>query len=256
MKTVIKMNKSSNILAPLAFFVGLGLLIGAPVQAADVSAPASNPPSVPSLNTPPKLDPLPETTATANLAEPSVSPIKIEKPVDSKSANSIKDTIRKVENSNSVSLEDLNTVRQMIAKIDVLIEAEKRLAELDKIRNQEQHESFGSKTSLASVIPASAISPMPLPPVPQYTPTMAQPAPVMPAPAPAADLDIVRIIGSGGHYVAVVKVDGQSKKVQVGDHLNGGTVVGITSTSIEFDPNKVKPVVYVKNVENVFGSGR
>lgn len=256
MKTVIKTIHPFKIFLNILFFIGMGWATMLPSFAQDISGSSMNLPSAVlplALPSSDKSEPANATsTPDTSSSSKNEKPAKVLEALDSKATASVKETIRKLENSGGISLDDLNTIRQMISKIDALIEAEKRLAELDKLRLGAEHEN----KSIAAAIPASAISPMPMP-IPslsQYTPS-ATSAPVYTPPL-VSDLEILRIIGSGGHYVAVVKVGGQTKRVQVGDRLEGQTVINITATSIEFDQPKNKPTVYVKNVDTVFGSTR
>jgi type II secretory pathway component PulC len=67
--------------------------------------------------------------------------------------------------------------------------------------------------------------------------------------------EILRIVGSNGHYAAVVKAEGGNKTVYVGDKMpDGSTVASITPTKVEVKSNGVSHQLEVKGVENVYGS--
>ena len=140
-------------------------------------------------------------------------------PLEDKVTDSIKSTVKQFSSTDSVNLEDLNTAHQAIAKLEVLIEIEKRLAELDKIKSERNGEK-----NLAASIPASALSaPPPPPPVPAFMPppvSTGMEQPFSPAPF-KSHVDVSRVIGADGHYAAVI----QDKTMYVGDTLPDGSVI-------------------------------
>jgi type IV pilus biogenesis protein PilP len=181
--------------------------------------------------------------------------------VQSKVPDSVKEVMKRLDNNNIVTLDDLNSARQAVARIEALIDIEKHISELEKIRSdREDGGSSKSSKSLASAIPASAIAPPPLFP----TGGMAgggnsasrNEANMAAMPAPAAVTDVSRIVGSNGHYSATIKTsDGQSKTYSTGDHLmSGGTIEKITSSEVVISQGTTKRVLHVKNVDVVFGN--
>lgn len=173
--------------------------------------------------------------------------------------DSVKEAIRRLDAAETMTLDDLNNARQAIAKIDALIEIEKKLNELDKLR--QEHDS--NAKPLAAAIPASAINALPPPSLPQFTPP---PLPSLPPmnmshnvePPPVFNSgpsgEISRIIGTGGRYIAMIKSGDTTKTIEVGDHFDGGIVSNISATSIQIDEGKTTRTLHIKNVENVFGS--
>jgi type IV pilus biogenesis protein PilP len=165
---------------------------------------------------------------------------------EDKIPDSVKDVVKHLDKTpDDVTLEDINSARQAIAKIDALIEIEKRLAELEKIRQQR-----GMGTSLSAAIPASALQPPP-----SFASTPATHS-AKQMPAAEKSVEISRIVGREGHYSAVVKLsDNETKTVQAGDHLpDGSTVVSITTGGVQVEHNGVRHTVHLKNVGTVFGN--
>jgi hypothetical protein len=173
---------------------------------------------------------------------------------EDKITDSVKGVVKHIGTTDSLTLDDLNTARQAVAKIEALIDIEKHLAELEKVRSERD----GGNTKIAAAIPASALAPMPPPLSSQLqnlTPPPVSPAPVVNPMMSSSNLEVSRIIGGAGRYSAIIKTtDGQNKTIQVGDKLSeGSTVVGITSAGVELDQNGKTRMVHVKNVNTVFG---
>ena len=80
--------------------------------------------------------------------------------VQSKVPDSVKEVMKRLDNNNIVTLDDLNSARQAVARIEALIDIEKHISELEKIRSdREDGGSTKSSKTLASNIPASALNP-------------------------------------------------------------------------------------------------
>jgi len=166
---------------------------------------------------------------------------------EDKAVNQAKDVIKHIGSTDSLTLDDLNTTHQAIAKIEALIDLEKHLNELEKLRNERE-----GKSSFASAIPASALQP-------RFN-QQAQAQPVhlgMPQAVPAVSLssvEVMRVIGSDGHFTAVIKTaDGQTRNVQTGDTVPGlGTIVAVSTMGVTVDQNHVHHTLKVKNVRMVF----
>jgi hypothetical protein len=162
-------------------------------------------------------------------------------PLEEKVSDSVRNTARQLGTIENVNFDDLNTARQAVAKLDILIEIEKRLAELDKIRSDRSGEK-----SLAAAIPMSALSAPPLPmPKMGSVESMSQPG------LATNHGDVSRIIGAAGHYTALV----QGKAVRVGDTLpDGSSVIAISAKQVE---TKTKDgtvhQLKVKGVDEVYG---
>ncbi len=170
---------------------------------------------------------------------------------DIKIPDSVKSVIKHLGTSTeNITIDDLNTAREAIARLDVLIDIEKRLSDLEKIREERE------KKSMASAIPASALAPPPPSMVsmaPMSVSRASSPAPVAYTPAQASPADVAYIQGSNGHYSALVKVGGDSRLVHAGEHMADGTVIlAVTPQSVELEKNGTKRLLQVKGVQTVF----
>lgn len=157
---------------------------------------------------------------------------------EAKGTSSVKEVMHHLNNSvENVTINDLNSARQAIAKIDILIELEKKMAELEKIRQERENKV------MPAALPASALTP-------GQTTEAALPMPM------GGNVDLVRVIGITGHYRAIIKAgyDG-NKTVDVGDALSNGEIItAISTTSMTLDRRGMKHVVRIKNVDKVFGT--
>jgi type IV pilus biogenesis protein PilP len=145
--------------------------------------------------------------------------------------------------SENITLNDLNSARQAIAKIEALIELEKKLAELEKVQKERENKSSVA-ISASMLMPPTTIAPPP-----DMTKFMPPPASM------TSNIDIDRITGGGGDYKAVIKTpEGTVKTVAIGDTLpDGGIVSKISSAGMEITHGENKQTVHVKNVDMVFG---
>ncbi len=180
----------------------------------------------------------------------------------SKVPESVKNVISHLSStSHDVTLEDLNAAREAVAKLDALIDIEKRLSDLENIR-QERAEKSGK--ALAAAIPASALGmpnhPNNYPPaIPaSFTPSFGGAPKSLALPvAPSEPLVVERVEGGDGRYTAFIKEDGDSKltPVHVGDKLpDGSKVIAITAQGVEVEKDKTTNLVPVKDVTTVFGN--
>ncbi len=282
MKTVHKMDLRPLMLIALSvFFGGMATQIPAaygqtalppataPSPVADsttaTAAPASST-AAPVVDAAPKIvapstnpDPTIAAAATPAAEKESKGPKTISGAED-KIADSAKGVAKRLSATEAMTLDDLNSAHQAIAKIEALIDLEKHLNELDKIRNERE----GGGPSLSGAIPASALRqanqmPMQALPMPLPSPissSFSQRAMPMPTPMSSfSNLEVQRIVGSSGRFSAIIKTgDAQTKTVQVGDQLEGATVTAITSSGVELHQNNVKHVLHVKNVQAVFNN--
>ena len=149
--------------------------------------------------------------------------------MDAKVPDSVKDVIKHLSNkAEDITLDDLNAAREAVAKLDALIDIEKRLVDLDKIRNEREKEN---DKKIADAIPKTALMPPPSympPPMPVERSSEPKVA-AMPKPMPV-ELEIIRIEGSNSHYGALVKDGDTTHLVHAGDHLSDGSVVLSVST--------------------------
>lgn len=246
MKTAIKPVLSALISTTA---LGLALVLSCPAaQAAD--APATLAPSgaapagAPSIALPAPDASMP---VPGGLGNTPASRAKNLSALEDKVSDSVKNVVKQLSSIDSVNLDDLNTARQAVAKLDILIDIEKHLAELDKIHNER---SGGSEKALAAAIPASALA------APPSLTSTALPKTTthfdsQPISAPAPRAEISKIIGADGHYIAVV----QSKNYKVGDSLpNGDTITSITARQVTTKAKDgVMHQLKVRGVDEVFG---
>lgn len=223
---------------------------------ASVPAPAS---PEPAAETAAKIIPPPGDAAAMATTAAAVSDKDGKKSlsnVEDKVSDSVKSIAKRLSNTDNVTLDDLNSARQAVAKIEALIDIEKHLNELEKIRSEREG---GGRSGMGS-IPASALNPygnaMPSLPMPAVS---AMPISAIPGsaiqPLAFSGTDVTRIVGSNGRFSAILKTgDGQTKTVEVGDHVDGATVTSITTAGVELNRNGVKRVLHVKNVRTVFGN--
>jgi type IV pilus biogenesis protein PilP len=212
-----------------------------PNQPIGLSAPPSMPPGAAPVNSfPPGVqlqDPgkPPEDTIEKNM-------IKSEDKVIENAKNAVKslDTV-----SDEATLAEMNHTRQAISRIDAMIDVEKRLGELEKLRNERNHIS-AMPPALAAAIPMSALkNPNPPPQESEEQKEMRR-APTHP--------NLVRIFGTNGKYTAVLKFTGENvKMLKIGDKVSDGeTVRGITSSSVEIGGKEKSYTLRVKNVDVVY----
>ncbi len=168
-----------------------------------------------------------------------------------KTPDSVKSVIKRLNTAtDGVSLDDLNSAREAVAKLDMLIDIEKRLTDLEKIRQEREGQS------LSSAIPASALG-MGGSFAPGMQPYPGQPANAgMPVAAPVEQkVEVVRIQGARGRFAAVVKT-GEDKREQVraGDTLaDGSEVLSVSSRGVVLLKDQKKRTLNVKDVDAVFG---
>ncbi len=207
------------------------------------STPAATVTTTVTSTTPSALPPLP---LPADNGKP-VVPGSNMGALENKVPDSVKEAVKHLDKSSTeeVTLDDLNTARQAVAKIEALIDIEKHLAELDKVRMER------NKGGFAGAIPASALQP----PSAMKSTDMGGGQQMMAAPAERVT-EVLRIMGRNGTYSAVMKLaDDKTKTVKPGDHLSDGSkIVSITSTEVNVMRGTMPQTLHVKNVETVFGS--
>ncbi len=154
--------------------------------------------------------------------------------LEEKVTESAKKLISTIETSSTpLSMADLNAARQTVARIDAVIEIEKHLAELEKLRGHDSH----IPSSFSAAIPASALMPMPSAPSAPAAP-MAIPQPITPVSPPkkesALSAELVRVVGADGAYIAVLRLtSGSTKTFKVGDSVGDhGRINRITPTAV------------------------
>ncbi|MGE4350878.1 MAG: hypothetical protein AB7E52_01660 [Bdellovibrionales bacterium] len=155
------------------------------------------------------------------------SSVKIPKSVK-KVVKSLSDT------TENITLENLNAAREAVVKLDVLIDIEKRLNDLAKLR-QEREGGGGIDNTMAappSIDPSVLMPPsagMPSIPDQQVMPQtqMANLGNI----SSSSLYEVVRIVGASGNYAAQIKDAGNLQLVHVGDTLSDGSRVKSISKS-------------------------
>jgi hypothetical protein len=170
-------------------------------------------------------------------------------------ASSAKDIVKDFSaTKDNMTFDDLNNAKIAIAKIDALIDVEKRLAELEKVRG----ERVGKASSVAA-IPASALTPPPVAvapplPIPQSHPFPQDDENLSFMRNSSSGMELKRVTGTAGHTTALLSVNGQDKMVHIGDQLpDGSLVINITPTEVELRRNGTTRQLQMKNVDMVYG---
>lgn len=189
------------------------------------------------------------------------SPVKI--------PESIKGVIKRLNaETNEISLEDLNSAREAVAKLDMLIDIEKRLNDLADLRKEREEKLLNS---LESSIPDSVFGHQQRKHGPFYKKqgdkTISEPppyesslqqtsSPQLPLAVSSPDVSVQRIIGSSGKYTAIIKFGGEEKKVvREGDKLSDGSVVKeITNQGIILVRGKERRTIKIKDINIVLNN--
>ena len=171
---------------------------------------------------------------------------------DDKIPASVKNVLKNLKaKTDDLTLDDLNAAREAVARLDALIDIEKRLAELDKVKKD--RETQNNKNMMAAIPASALIPPMSYTPPPQAPGSQQQ----MPSYFPSSSIDVTRIEGSNDHYLAFVKEGDTVRQVQTGDHLNDGSLVlGVSPRGIELKRDGTSRMVQVKDVQAVFSEAQ
>jgi len=196
------------------------------------------------------VSPLSSTTGTGS--SPANEPLeKTITKIGDKAVDAAKKQIKDLESMDDTTLQDLTEARQTITRIDAVIDMEKKINELQRIRADRRN--IGGSGAAARIAPPSLDSLLP-----NVAPIAAPIAPVAPINLPSISVpsgrpEVAQILGTEGRYVAVLKIGKDRHSVRIGDKIpSGDTVEGITSTSITLLPaGKGKRTPYTINVKNV-----
>lgn len=184
--------------------------------------------------------------------------------MEDKVTDNAKSLVKKLDTTEPTTISDLNAAKQTVTRIEAMIDIEKRLGELDKLRNERNSRAFGGALALpagvpagglAAAIPASALQPLP-------GAITAMPVSGSPDSPPVFHVgsgrpEISRISGTEGRYVAVLKMpDGEKKAVKAGEKFSHGTVRAITSSSVEIADKGTSYTLRVKNVDAIYSAMR
>ena len=176
----------------------------------------------------------------------------VDKNMPDKVPESVKGVIKRLNaETENVTLEDLNTAREAVAKLDMLIDIEKRLNDLTKLRQEREEQS------ISTMLPATALGMQNAPaPITTMFPQQNQMpiAPQPPFPVSSGEIEIKHIAGATGRYTAFIKTgDDKTKMVRVGDRLSDGSVVKeITSRGMVTEKGKERRSVQIKDTAVVF----
>ncbi|HAX92160.1 MAG TPA: hypothetical protein DCY07_08165 [Rhodospirillaceae bacterium] len=256
-------------LAAMTAFAGIVFAVAAPVFAQNEVAQTNSVVQADVAVVSPAVAPAAASSA-APAAKESIDSINIkEKAKDAKVKDeegassgeipdSVKDVVERLNTATKdVTIEDLNSAREAVVKLDVLIDIEKRLNDLATLR-QEREEKANEVAADATYGAAgmgggAPMAPPALMPAPQGSPT----APPVPAMAfPEKDIEVSKVVGASGRYMATIKdADGTSRQVRVGDKLLDGSVVDAISRSgvTVVSPSKKRNTIQVKDIGTVFG---
>jgi type IV pilus biogenesis protein PilP len=239
-----------------AFFAVLGvccLTLSGAAYAADPGVDAVAPaPGIPVSSAP---MPVLSSPSSGESLEKSVSTM------EDKVSENAKSVVRHLDvASEETTFADLNRARQTVTRIEAMIDVEKHLNELEKLRNERHDTHVPSVTlPLANAIPASALA------MPSSVPFISTPTEmpkvhhiVSESRPTGSHPEISRISGAGGKYTAVLKLSGGDvKSVMVGDRLADGDVVrAITASSVEIGGKEASYTLRVKNVDVVYSAMR
>ena len=217
----------------------------APVQTATAAKVAASPASAIAL---PAGTTTPPPPALQDSEDEESSLIKVPK--------SVNNVLKKLDKATeSVTLDDINAARDAIAKLDVLLDIEKRLSDLASIRHEREEKT------MAAALPASALGTgVSAPPPPSNYPAASGGSPPMTAPPPvmsfSSDPEVARIVGADGRFVASIKeVDGKTLRVREGDKLIDGSVVtSISRKGLTIERDKNTRTIRVKDSGSFVGA--
>ncbi len=220
MKTVAR-----NFAAAVAFAaLGAAAFGSLPVSAQDAAAVPQDFPVMPQS---PEVQPTVDAASGIGISSSALD----KKEGDPKVPESVSGLVKQLgTSSDKVNVEDMNRAREAVAKMDLLIDLEKRISELDQIRREREEKTIPA-------IPASALAP---PQMGMMPPAAMQPPPP-PIEKPQEDVVVERVVGARGNYRAIIRVGDSEKHVSVreGDKISdGSTVVSVNSYGITLAKSK------------------
>jgi len=253
MRIASNLLKSKDVLAQSAFLIAMTMAAFPATGAFALDLPAQPVAAIPAPIAPLALP-------GTDQAAPKAAGSEMNKAVaamEEKAIDSAKSVTKRLEtSSDSMTLEDLNNARQTVARIDAMIEVEKHLAELEKLRGDKANRSAASAApiGLASAIPASALMLPPAMASSSSSPSHAEPTAHR---MTSAGTEVSRITGIDGRYTAVLKINGETRMARVGDKLSNGAIVkSISSSSVGLDDGGESRVLRIKNVDAIYSAMR
>jgi type IV pilus biogenesis protein PilP len=146
----------------------------------------------------------------------------------------VQDAVAGLQKTDPINLDDMIRAQDAINRLDLLLEIEKRQAELKKLRD-ERNKVTASASPLGAGIPASALN---LPPMkaavtpPSPSPSMNIPKPSIVS-SPSSNYSLKRIMGAEGRYSAVLVDGGSTVTARPGETLpDGSKVKSVSLTSV------------------------
>ena len=231
-----------------------------PLAISPTPAPASDPKAEGTSGTPAVAP-----AATLDLAKPDVasgagkasgSDESLKKSImamEDKALSSAKSAVKRLDTgSDATTLDDLNRARQTVTRIEAMIELEKRMKELEKLRGERN--DMSAQSAMSSLLPSNAL--MAALPASILTPSVTAPPIVVEEKKVKRSVqntdrpEVVRIYGAGGKYTAVLKYSGKDEKtVKIGEKINDDdTVQAITASRVQIGNGKTSYTVSVKNI--------
>ena len=169
-----------------------------------LAAPAGDVPSpIVNMGAPDNLSPVINMTGAEDPTKGTITKNVAE--MEDKVSENAKNVVKRLETpTDTTTLADLNSARQTITRIEAMIDLEKHLAELEKLRG-ERTGLHAVTASLAGAIPASALTPLPKrAPAPAQAGVGTGEVGVEEMAAPMSSgfghIDITRITGTDGRY--------------------------------------------------------
>jgi len=163
--------------------------------------------------------------------------------------DSVKNVVKRLNHATKdITLEDLNSAREAVVKLDVLIDIEKRLNDLMSLRKEREE----TVDDLSAVIPNSAVNGAP--PSVSSMQTV-NPVPIaMPNVSSVENVEVIRVMGASGRYVALIRdLDGSEQQVKVGDVLfDGSKVKAISNRGVLIRSGSKKRLIKIKDAGTLF----
>ncbi len=181
--------------------------------------------------------------------------IEVDAVGDDKVPSYVKKVVKRLnETTENVTLENLPAAREAVVKLDVLIDIEKRLNDLSKLRRaRDEDAGMSSSVSMPALSAPPSVAPSAVPVVPSMDSSSLNVASSsmnsnMGSSSFGGDSNVILISGASGSYTAQIKDGGETKMVRVGDKLSDGskvTAISINGVTI-MRPNKSKKVLTVQ----------
>lgn len=164
----------------------------------------------------------------------------------------------------NVTLEDVARAQDALARLDLLLDIEKKINEIERTRDERKNigKSFSRESSSGGFgqVPASALN-LPLggsglgggmtsPFRAATTSASSKPIVATPPPAPKPTTDgykVEQINGSNGMFRAVISDNGKKNTLGVGDKLGAFTVSNISAKGVTLTNDKDRKVLTVEN---------